>query len=47
MSLHRLIGREIAVPAPDGLATSCRDLCRVGDGPNWGTADLPDEAGGR
>jgi hypothetical protein len=43
MGLHRFMGVEIGVPAPDELADCYAEIGLVGEDASWGTADLPDQ----
>lgn len=43
MALHRFMGMEIGVPQPEALADCYREIGLVGEGADWGTADLADQ----
>jgi hypothetical protein len=43
MALHRFLGMEIGVPAPEQLEACYAEIGLVGGGGVWGTSELPDQ----
>jgi hypothetical protein len=43
MALHRLLGMDIGVPAPETLAAAYAHIGLEGEGDRWGTADCPEQ----